>query len=106
MAGIHIDGYNRIKEWEHKLREVLDDILKAVEDKKSLGYFDSLIDIETHANLIILARNRYIDIHNILGGYNSNPKLHVTKEDIQKQSKGGYSTKEIQHIIDLLVVNK
>lgn len=92
-----MEGYDRIHDWRHKLRDVLDDMLKAVENKDQLGYFDALIDIETHANLIGMVLDRYIDNHN-----GTVDKHDISDSRIKEQFRGGYSIEEQNRIIKLL----
>ena len=99
------DGFDRIHEWDHHTREVLNNILIAIENKQRLGYFDSLIDVETNCNLINMARAVYIDQFNEDGKKFRNPHMKITKEDIDKQNKGGYS-KEFQERMYKLLVNE
>lgn len=97
------DGFSRIHKWEHDLKSILEDMLSAVEDGKSLGYFDSLIDIETHCNLIKMLRNKYVDITNstydlplkTFGNYNI--------EQVEEQNHGGYSTELFERLVKALI---
>ena len=86
------DGFQRIHEWDEYTREVLNNMLVAIENKQRLGYFDSLIDVETNCNLINMARAIYIDQFNENGKRFKNPHTKITKEDIEKNMRGGYST--------------
>jgi len=97
------DGFDRIHEWDSYTREVLNNILIAIENKQRLGYFDSLIDVETNCNLINMARNVYIDQFNKKGTSFENPQQRITKQDIDKQSKGGYSVEFKERMYKLLV---
>lgn len=86
------DGFDRIHEWDSYTREVLNNILVAIENEQRLGYFDSLIDVETNCNLINMARAVYINQFNEEGKSFRNPHIKITKEMIDKQCRGGYST--------------
>jgi len=97
------DGFQRIHEWDHYTREVLNNILIAIENKQRLGYFDSLIDLETNCNLINMARNIYINQFNKDGSRFKNQQQKITKEDIDKESRGGYSTEFKERMYRLLV---
>ena len=88
-------GYSRIHAWEHKLRKVLEDILDAVEKEEKLGYFDSLMDIDSHATLIIMARDRYVDI-------GQEDKHHISVESIKETFRGGYSKEFEERLLKLL----
>ncbi|HEC63962.1 MAG TPA: hypothetical protein ENI23_01565 [bacterium] len=96
------DGFERIHDWEHYTRAVLNNILIAIEKKQRLGYFDSIIDLETNCNLINMARGIYIDLFNN-GDRFKNAKMRITKEDIDAQCKGGYSQEFKQRMYDLLI---
>jgi len=98
------DGFERIHNWDEYTREVLNNILTAIENKQHLGYFDSLIDVETNCNLINMARNVYVDLFNHDGGSFKNPRQQITEEDIDKQNRGGYS-KEFKERMKRLLVN-
>ena len=97
------DGFDRIHDWDNHTREVLNNILIAIENKQRLGYFDSLIDVETNCNLINMARAVYIDQFNHDGKSFRNPHMKITREDIDKQCKGGYSTEFKDRMYKLLV---
>ena len=99
------DGFERIHDWDHYTRAVLNNILLAIEKKQRLGYFDSLIDLGTNIELIKMAKARYIDLfnENKNGERFRNPKMSITKEDIDAQNKGGYSKEFKQHMYDLLI---
>jgi len=99
------DGFMRIHDWDLYTREVLNNILVAIENKQRLGYFDSLIDLETNCNLISMARDIYIDQFNENndGSRFRNPKRKITEEDIKTQSRGGYSKEYIDRMIKILV---
>lgn len=96
-------GFQRIHDWDYYTREVLNNILIAIEDKQRLGYFDSLIDVETNCNLINMARDVYINQFNEDGSKFRNPQMKITKEDIDKECKGGYSTEFKERMYKLLV---
>jgi len=100
------DGFARIHNWDEYTREVLNNILIAIEDKQHLGYFDSIIDLETNCNLINMARDVYINQFNEDGSRFKNPKTKITKEDIDKQSRGGYSVEFKERMYKLLVNDK
>lgn len=97
------DGFDRIHDWDKYTREVLNNILIAIENKQRLGYFDSLIDLETNCNLINMARAVYIDQFNKDGSRFRNPHMKITREDIDKQCRGGYSTEFKERLYKLLV---
>lgn len=97
------DGFERIHNWDEYTREVLNNILVSIENKQRLGYFDSLIDVETNCELIKMARAVYIDQFNKEGKSFRNPHLKITREDIKKQMKGGYSTEFQERLYRLLV---
>ena len=96
------DGFNRIHDWDNHTREVLNNILVAIENKQRLGYFDSIIDLETNCNLINMARAIYIDQFNNGERFKSQ-HMRITKEDINKECKGGYSTEFKERMYKLLV---
>lgn len=62
-----------------------------------------MIDAETNCNLISMARAVYIDQFNHDGERFKNPNMKITKEMIDKQSRGGYSTEDIERMHNLLV---
>ena len=97
------EGFNRIHDWDTYTREVLNNILVAIEHKQRLGYFDSLIDVETNCNLIRMARNVYIDQFNKDGSKFSSVQTPITKEMIDKECRGGYSTEFTERMYDLLI---
>ena len=105
ISALEEDGFDRIHDWDSYSREVLNNILIAIENKQRLGYFDSLIDVETNCNLINMARAVYIDLFNENhdGSRFRNPHMKITKEDIDKQSRGGYSTEFKDRMYKLLV---
>ena len=97
------DGFDRIHEWDHYTREVLNNILIAIENKQHLGYFDSIIDLETNCNLINMARDVYINQFNADGTKDRHQRTRITKEDIDKQNRGGYSVEFKERMYKLLV---
>ena len=100
---LEYQGYATIHSWEKELRNVLKSMLNAVENKQSLGYFDAIIDIETHCNLIKLVRNRYIYNQNVSGGYTGDPRLLCTKKDIDECFRGGYDDTFKERLYRLLL---
>lgn len=97
------DGFARIHNWDEYTREVLNNILIAIENKQHLGYFDSIIDLETNCNLINIARDVYINQFNEDGSKFKNPRRKITKTDIDKQNRGGYSVEFKERMYKLLV---
>ena len=99
------DGFERIHDWDHYTREVLDNILSAIESKQQLGYFDSLIDVDTNCKLIIMARAIYIDLFNKDGSRFKNPHMQISKVNIDGCMKGGYSTEYKERLYKALMNN-
>jgi len=97
------DGFARIHNWDEYTREVLNNILIAIEEKQHLGYFDSIIDLETNCNLINMARDVYINQFNADGTKDRHQRINITKEDIDKQCRGGYSVEFKERMYKLLV---
>lgn len=96
-------GFDRIHDWDKYTREVLNNILFAIENEQQLGYFDSLIDVETNCNLIRMARNVYIDQFNKDGSKFSSIQMPITKEDIDRECRGGYSKEFTKRMYELLI---
>ena len=93
-----------------KLKEVLDEILlKIVDDSApSVGSDDTVIDLETDAELILMAikqlHNKYGVRHAKLNNYKYGEyeiKL-IKEEDIEKLNRGGYSTDDWGRIYFIL----
>lgn len=94
-----------------KLKSVLEDILLKIEDDNapSVGGDDTVIDLETDANLIILAVTQ---LHNKYGARRAHRDnldydgVIITKEQVQDQNRGGYSVSDWNRIFKTLTGEK
>ena len=96
-------------DWEHRLRSVLDELLDTLENKKDHGYFDSIMDVQTHALLIEKAMSKYIEEHNKRWAkregikHEPNPELITTPADLKSGfNRGGYSVEKWNRIHKIL----
>ncbi len=96
-------------DWEHRLRLVLDELLDTLENKKDHGFFDSIMDVQTHALLIEKAMSKYIEEHNKRWAkregikHEPNPTLITTPADLKHGfDRGGYSVKKWNRIHKIL----
>lgn len=100
-------GISTLHDWEHRLREILLDMLDALEREKDFGYFDCIIDIGTDVEIIGLLRQKYLDQHNmryeLSQGRDYIPKFKIPEEELKKQFKGGYTEALKTRLINLLV---
>ena len=96
-------------DWEHRLRLVLDELLDTLENKKDHGFFDSIMDVQTHALLIEKAMSKYIEEHNKRWAkregvkHEPNPELITTPADLKSGfNRGGYSVEKWNRIHKIL----
>lgn len=91
-------------DWEHRLSSVLYEMIDMLENDKDHGYFDSIIDVQTHALLIEKAMRKYCDEHNKRWcksegkEYEGRIDLQTTPSQIEDHNRGGYSTKNWNRI--------
>jgi len=97
-------------DWEHRLRLVLDELLDTLENDKDHGFFDSIMDVQTHALLIERAMSKYIEEHNKRWAkregvkHEINPALITTPEDLKSGfNRGGYSVEKWNRIHKILI---
>lgn len=95
-------------DWEHRLSSVLYEMIDMLENDQDHGYFDSIIDVQTHALLIEKAMRKYCDEHNkrwaksVGREYEGRADLQTTPAQIRHSNRGGYSTKNWSRIHKIL----
>lgn len=97
-------------EWEKKLELILDEMLYYIENNKDFGYFDSIIDVQTHALLIEKAMRKYVLEHNKRWCERNNADMddHMvnmlisTIDEVKECFRGGYSTESQERILRVL----
>lgn len=95
-------------DWEHRLSSVLYEMIDMLENDQDHGYFDSIIDVQTHALLIEKAMRKYCDEHNkrwsksVGREYEGRADLQTTPAQIKHNNRGGYSTKDWSRIHKIL----
>ena len=95
-------------DWESRLSSVLYEMIDMLENDQDHGYFDSIIDVQTHALLIEKAMRKYCDEHNKRWckhegeEYEGRADLQTTPEQIKDHNRGGYSVKDWNRIHKVL----
>ena len=82
-------------DWEHRLKTILDELVILLENDTDVGYFDSIIDVQSHAELIRLMTLQYSDNHNARyckkTEQTHTQRLNPTLDQIKEQYRGGYN---------------
>ena len=96
-------------DWSSRLRDILDELVDKLEKQEDFGFFDSIIDVQTHAILIDRLMKRYVQDHNRRWSnnngeeYTEHPNLITSREFLEKQWRGGYSVDDKEKITKVLL---